>query len=271
MSDFNDSKKVSEQNDDVRHANDKNLSARIKLHEKHSTTAVDVNDWYFEQYRFTAPYRILELGCGNGRQWEGRIEGLPAGSLLVLSDLSDGMMNTAWRKYSQYSNVLVQKIDIQEIPFPDGSFDRIIANHMLYHVPELSKALAEVKRVLRPDGIFYSSANGSGGMRTYLHDALKRFNPKLDAFKTELSFTLQNGKKLLGEYFNNVRLVEFEDSLKITDTQDLVDWIKSTVTITTSYSEKDLDGLYDFFEAIRVKEGAINIPKEIGMFISSKI
>lgn len=253
----------------IQYANDKNLSARMRLHARHSTSPINVNDWLFMQYDFSTPCRILELGCGNGRQWEGQIENLPKASLLVLSDLSSGMMDISWRKYYQYPNVLVQKIDIQEIPFPDESFDRMIANHMLYHVPDISKALAEVKRVLKPGGIFYSSTNGAGGMRPYLHDALKRFNPKIDAFKTEQSFTLQNGKQILSEYFDDVRLVEFEDSLRITETQDLVDWIKSCISIA-SFSESDFDGVYDFFENIRVKEGTINIPKEAGLFISRK-
>ncbi|MDF2988817.1 MAG: hypothetical protein K0R50_4327, partial [Eubacterium sp.] len=44
---------------------------------------------------------------------------------------------------------------------------------------------------------------------------------------------------------------------------------KSTISIA-SYSENDLDGLYEYFEAIRQKDGAINIPKEAGLFISTK-
>jgi hypothetical protein len=81
---------------------------------------------------------------------------------------------------------------------------------------------------------------------------------------------LQNGKEILSHYFGDVQRYDFEDSLSVTETQDLMNWLKSTVTIA-SYSEDDLNGLYDYFEGIRQKEGAINIPKEAGLFISSKI
>lgn len=64
-------------------------------------------------------------------------------------------------------------------------------------------------------------------------------------------------------------MVEYEDSLRITETQDLVDWIKSTITIA-NFEENDLDGLYDFFEKLLLAEGTINITKEMGMFISKK-
>jgi ubiquinone/menaquinone biosynthesis C-methylase UbiE len=266
MSEMNKIEKVKEQ-----YSDDSKLAARIKLHSKYSTNQQGFYPWLFEQYEFHKCFRILELGCGSATQWEGRIDDLPEDCILVLSDYSCGMVDLVWQKYSEHSNVLVQQVDIQDMPFPDEVFDIIIANHMLYHVPDMDKALTEVKRVLKNNGLFYSSTNGEGGMRPYLHDALKRFNPLIDSFKPELSlsFTMQNGEKILHKYFNDVKRMEFVDSLRITETQDLIDWIKSIITFA-SFSESDLDGLYEFFEEVRIKEGAINIPKEIGLFISRK-
>lgn len=264
MSEMNNKENLKKQ-----YSNDKNLSDRIKLHAKHSTNKQRMVPWLFDKYKFHKDFRILELGCGNGGQWSGRIDNLPINCMLILTDISDGMVDIAWQKYSKYSNVLVQHVDIQNIPFPNDTFDVVIANHMLYHILDLDKALSEVKRVLKFNGLFYATTNGNGGMRPYLHDALKRFNPKLDSFKSELSFTLQNGQRILQKFFNNVKLTEFEDSLKITETQDLVDWLKSTITIA-SYSENDFEGLFEFFEEIRIKQGAINIPKEMGLFVSRK-
>jgi ubiquinone/menaquinone biosynthesis C-methylase UbiE len=265
MSEMNKREKVKEQ-----YSNDSKLSTRIKLHSKYSTNEQGFYPWLFEKYEFHKSFRILELGCGNAAQWYGRIDDLPEDCILVLTDFSFGMVDTVWQKYSKYNNVLVQRVDIQDMPFPNEVFDIIIANHMLYHIPDLDKALAEVKRVLKNNGRFYASTNGNGGMRPYLHDALKRFNPRIDSFKTELSFTMQNGEKTLHKFFDDVKLIEFNDSLRITETQDLVDWIKSTITFA-SFSESDLDGLFEFFEEIRIKEGTINIPKEMGLFISRKI
>jgi ubiquinone/menaquinone biosynthesis C-methylase UbiE len=249
---------------------DNNLSIRSNLHAKHSTNKQGFFPWLFEKYEFSKGYRILELGCGNGVQWQNRIQDLPDDSILVLSDFSKGMVKIVWEKYSSKKNMLAQKIDIQNIPFPDGCFDVVIANHMLYHVPDLPKALSEVKRILKSGGKFYAATNGNGGMRPYLHNAFKQVNPKLNSFTKDISFTLQNGKEMLSQYFEDVQRCDFEDSLSITVTQDLIDWLKSTITIA-SYSENDLNGFYDYFESIRQKEGAINIPKESGLFISTKV
>ena len=248
--------------------NDKNLSARGQLHAKYGTNKCQsLFDWLFEKYEFADNYRILELGCGNGNQWENRIEQLPNGCTLMLSDFSDGMVKIVWEKYSNHKNMLAQKIDIQDIPFPDNCFDIVIANYMLYHVPDLNKGLSEVKRVLKPSGKFYCATNGTGGMKAYINNAFKQINPQSIAFIEESSFSLQNGKALLIKYFKTVQRVDYEDSLSVTNTQDLMNWIKSSIAASES-SEEDLNNLYDYFENIRKKEGAINIPKETGLFIN---
>jgi ubiquinone/menaquinone biosynthesis C-methylase UbiE len=264
MSKMNKVENVTEQ-----YQNDDNLSIRIKLHSKHSTNKQGWYPWLFEHYEFAKGYRIMELGCGNGNQWQGRIDKLPPDCTLILSDFSEGMVKMVWEKYSCHNNILSQKIDIQDIPFPDNCFDVVIANHMLYHVPDLSKAISEVHRVLRSDGKFYAATNGNGGMRTYLHNVRKLINPNTTALSEGFSFSLQNGTELLSKYFFDVQSYNFEDSLHITETQDLVDWMKSTLTIS-NYSESDFDKLYDYFENIRIKQGAIDIPKESGLFVSTK-
>jgi ubiquinone/menaquinone biosynthesis C-methylase UbiE len=259
---YNDPRAVAEQ-----YRDGENLSKRVKLHQKHSTSPVPFADWCFSQYAFEENDRILELGCGTGAQWQGRIGGLPSGSVLVLTDLFAGMAETVWRAYGDFPRVLAHRADIRSLPYPAETFDRVIANHMLYHVPDIPAALAEVRRVLRPDGVFYCTTMGAGGMRGYLHDALRRFDPALDAFGDTLSFTLQNGEKLLRAVFADVRRIDFEDSLHVTDTRDLMDWIESSPSVQ-GLAPGSIEGLYDYFEAIRTREGAIDIPKEAGMFVS---
>ena len=252
------------------YSDDKKLATRTKLHAKHSTNKQGFVPWLFEQYRFSTGDTILELGCGNGGQWEGRHEYLPNTCRLVLSDYSEGMVGTVEEKFAnQFHNISFRQIDIQNIPFEDEFFDVVIANHMLYHVPDLNKALAEVQRVLKVGGSFYVATNGNGGMRPYLYDVIKKFDAETKAFTQELPFSLQNGKDLLARHFCSVERVNYADSLSITDTQDLIEWIKSAISIT-GFAEEKFHDLYDYFEAIRIKEGAINIPKEVGLFICVK-
>lgn len=248
--------------------NDERLSSRIKLHAKHSTAPVPFMQWCFSQYDFRNQDRILELGCGNAAQWDGHADALPDGAVLVLSDLSPGMVDTVWQKMRRFPRVLAQTADIQALPFPAASFDRVIANHMLYHVPNLPAALGEVSRVLQPDGVFYCTTMGEHGLTNYLHRELRHVLPELNAFGETYSFTLQNGAAQLQPFFQSVRLALFEDSLHITDTQDLVDWIVSAPSLTLqNIRPDDIAKIYDYFEGIRLRDGAIRIPKEAGMFL----
>jgi len=248
------------------YSDDKNLSARMNLHEKHSTNKQGFHAWLWEHYDFFEGCRILELGCGNGAQWEGKVDSLPDKYEVVLSDFSQGMVDIVCEKFAENSAFSFQQIDIMDIPFAENAFDIVIANHMLYHVPDISKALSEVTRVLKANGKFYSSTIGSGGMMLYLHDAIKRYDADTTAFSQQFSFTLQNGSGILSEHFSEIAKFEYEDSFSITVTQDLIDWIKSTQNI--DFSEQLLDNLYRYFEEIRIADGAINISKEVGLFVS---
>ena len=49
--------------------------------------------------------------------------------------------------------------DVQELPFADGIFDCAVAAWMLYHVPDLDRALRELARVLRPGGRLVAVTN----------------------------------------------------------------------------------------------------------------
>ena len=51
-------------------------------------------------------------------------------------------------------------LDCQKLPFPDAEYDRIIANHVLFYVQNLSRGLQEISRVLSDDGVFYCSTYG---------------------------------------------------------------------------------------------------------------
>lgn len=251
------------------YSNDKNLSIRTNLHIKYSTNTQGFVPWLFEQYNFAANFAILELGCGNGGLWEGRIESMPLGSNLVLSDFSNGMVKIVEKKYRIYNNVSAKQINIEDIPYQGRKFDVIIANHMLYHVPNLTKALSEVSRILKKDGKFYCTTNGKDGMTAYLKHAIRRINPNSTSFTQEIPFNLENGQGILERHFDSVKRLDYEDSLRITNTQDLIEWIKSTLSIT-SHNDIDIAELYHYFENIRKSKGVIEIPKECGLFTCMK-
>jgi ubiquinone/menaquinone biosynthesis C-methylase UbiE len=118
---------------------------------------------------------VLEVGCGTGNQWTNNLDRIPRGWRFMLTDFSAGMLAEAQENLSGKLHHVEFKIaDAQDLPFPDASFDAIVANHMLYHVPDRPKAFAEFRRVLKPGGKLYAATNGKHHM-TGLYAMTDRF------------------------------------------------------------------------------------------------
>ena len=131
-----------------------NLNIRISIHAKYSTNKQGLGNWIFSHYDLPAGTEILELGCGTGSIWKHRLPAAENGVRLFLTDFSEGMLSSARELLGEQPNLSYAVVNIQDIPYESGRFSRVIANNMLYHIPDLDRGLSEVKRVLADDGIF---------------------------------------------------------------------------------------------------------------------
>lgn len=114
--------------------------------------------------------RTLEIGSGLGVQL--RHENLDDQDY-VATDLREGLVRTIQRDFPQVA-ALVADCE-QELPFPDVSFDRVLAIHCLEHMPNLPAALANIERVLAPGGSFVGCIPCEGGI---LHRTGRRFSAR---------------------------------------------------------------------------------------------
>ena len=242
-----------------------NLQTRMSIHDKYSVNKLGFGNWICGQYELHENDRILELGCGTGTIWKDHLHLLPLGASLVLTDFSEGMLQTARENIPAHPAVSFRQTDIQEIPYPDDSFDAVIANMMLYHVPNLYKALAEVRRVLRPGGVFYCATYGVHGITEFVQELLADYGAK---YGVNTSFTLQNGGELLRQHFADVEQRRYEDRLEVTDEEDLVDYIFSMTSFRNfgKVTREELRALL----CQKKQDGKIIVPKEYGMFTAKK-
>ena len=111
-----------------------NLNTRISIHDKYSTNKMGFGNWIVSNYRIDKGASVLELGCGTGDMWKGRESLISTCSRLILSDFSDGMVETTKEIVGDYENIEYKVLDIEKISYEDDSFDVVIANMMLYHV-----------------------------------------------------------------------------------------------------------------------------------------
>ena len=239
-----------------------NLSTRISIHDKYSVNKQGFGPWIVSHYPIEPGFRVLELGCGTGSMWRGQEELIAKCAELVLSDFSAGMLETAKENVAG-PNVRHQVIDIQDIPCPTGSFDLVIANMMLYHVPDLPRALAEVRRVLKPGGTFLCATYGEHGIMEYLSQLLTDCGVRDN---TNKSFTLQNGAAKLETVFAHVERRDYPDALAVTDPDDLVDYVYSLSSMTT-LSAVPRETVRSAL-TINMRDGVLTVPKEYGLFLA---
>lgn len=239
-----------------------NLNTRISIHDKYSVNKQGFGNWITSQYQIAVGIRILELGCGTADMWKDNISLLNNCSELVLTDLSEGMLTTARNNMVNVQNVTYQIVDIQEIPFKSNSFDIVIANMMLYHVPDLKKGLSEVKRVLKEDGSFYCATYGENGIVPFIADLLKPYGAE---GRVNKNFTLQNGKQILAQYFSSIEMREYIDSLEVTNVDDMLDYIYSLSNMT-NIGNINREAVRKVLKQNMV-DGILKVPKEYGMFI----
>ncbi|MGL4611784.1 MAG: class I SAM-dependent methyltransferase [Trueperaceae bacterium] len=218
----------------VQYQNSSNLEARIALHKRFSTAKHDYHAWLFDSFQIPENANVLELGSGSAKLWQVNQARIPVSWHITLSDISEGMLNDAKQNVSEIpANFSFQVIDAQEIPFEDRHFDVVMANSMLYHVPNVDKAIGEIRRVLKPDGRFYAATGGLTHMKE-LNDFIEehlatRLSGKfVGTSNITANFALENGEAQLRHHFANVKLhVPPKSYLHVTETEPLIRHIQS--------------------------------------------
>lgn len=242
-----------------------NLTRRISIHEKYSTNKTGFGPWIVSHYDFPAGGRVLEMGCGTGSMWKGQETLIRRCSALVLTDLSEAMVAAARTALGETAPLRYAAADIQALPFPDASFDAVIANMMLYHVPDLQKGLSEALRVLRPGGKFYAATYGEHGIVDALCGILAPLGVRDD---TRKAFTLQNGGEILSGFFDRVERRDYPDSLRVTDVEDIIEYLLSLPSME-SVRTLPREEIRKHLNAAMV-DGVLALPKEYGLFIASQ-
>jgi len=242
-----------------------NLNIRISIHQKYSVNRQPFGEWIMEHYDIRPGFRILELGCGTADMWKGKQHLLKDQTELILTDLSPGMIAAARENTAEFSGVQYQIVDIQDIPYPENTFDMVIANMMLYHVSNLQKGLSEVRRVLKSGGKFYCATYGQHGIMEFVNETLREYNIK---GRIGDRFLLQNGGELLNAWFSKIERYDREDGLAVTDVCDFVRYVKS-LTSLTGLDAVDAETLQIAFEK-KTSEGVLFVPKQYGMFVCTK-
>jgi ubiquinone/menaquinone biosynthesis C-methylase UbiE len=183
------------------------------------------------------PLRVLEIGPGTGG-FAARVAAALPGVRLTAIDQSPRFV-----ELTRARGIDAREGDVQDLPFGDEAFDVVAALWMLYHVPDVGRALAEIRRVLRPGGLFVAVTNGDG------HLADLRREAGGDAVVT--GFSTQNGEAQLRAHFTEVARSDLQPRAVFADSSIAEAYLRS--------SGEDVDWRVPLFDEPREYPGEATI------------
>jgi SAM-dependent methyltransferase len=248
-----------------------NLDARVDLY-RFAQDPVRWPDWLWERIGLRAGERVLDAGAGPGSLWRDNAARLPTDLHVTVSDLSEGMVKEARRRLADAPGAFTfERIDVQRIPKRDASFDVVIANHMLYHVPDRANAIGELHRVLVPGGRLYATTNAWTHL-IELRELGRRFGLASEMLPPERIpdyFDLETGARELSARFPELRLFRRSDALEVTDADALCAYLDSMAE-RSAYRARVLERIRQEVALQIERLGSFHVSIAIGLFEAVK-
>lgn len=176
-----------------------------------------------------APRRYLEVGSGQG-ELAARVQD-ELGADVVAIDLSERMVELARAR-----GVDARVGDVQDLPFGDAEFDCAVAAWMLYHVPDIDRALDELARVVRPGGRLVAVTNYG--------DHLQELKDFVGAPKgTFTTFRGEDAEALLRARFASVEATDASGTVTFPDRAAVAAYVEASAALFGGVIDvPDLDG-----------------------------
>lgn len=119
-----------------------------------TAVGLDYKHRFVQALDVQAGQAVADIGCGPGTDLGRLADAVGIDGSVVGVDREPRMLDEARRRLAYRPNVELRQGDVHELPLPDGSVDRIRVDRVLQHVLDPARAMAEVRRVLRPGGLF---------------------------------------------------------------------------------------------------------------------
>jgi SAM-dependent methyltransferase len=254
---------------DVQYRDSSRLAARARLHVKYGTAPVAWFPWLATQVAWPSGARVLEVGCGAGWMWAEAAARLPGDLDLTLTDISPGMVREAVERVGslgRYRQTRGTVADVQDLPFCNAGFDVVVANYVLHHVPDATRAVGEMARVVRPGGAVVVACVGDGHL-TELHQIRREVfgDLGLDAFGS--SFGATAGAEVLPGWFGEVRWQPYRDDLDCCDPDDVVAYLASTPPVEGASEVERGRVVATVRERFAAGGGRLRLSKDTGLFV----
>lgn len=247
------------------------LNDRIRTQNRFSTHPQSWFEWLFDHLDLQNQSRVLEVGCGPGHLWQHNQSRLNTRWEIYLSDISVDMVKAVHSGFSNLrldfqSRIHYCAIDAQDIPYPAGRFDAVIAIGILDHVPNRARVFTEIQRLLRTGGRFYTATCA----RSHLQEVIELIRPFLPdpARGTPARFDLENGAEMLSPWFDVIMRYDYPDRYEFTQVEPALDYVLSGTEVQKILTGEKRAALRKLLKEEITRRGSIVVRSDKGLFVA---
>ena len=238
------------------------LQERIAIHDKYAK--YEINDWILTSINLRPGDRVLDIGCGNGKQALLFSDAVGPSGEVVGIDIDRNLLAEAEsKKGGRLVRFVVADADVP-LPFPDNFFEAVSCCFSIYYYKDISKSLSEMRRVLRRGGKLFivgpTVENAREMLSIYEEAASTPIDQKRE--KRMRDEIIPRIKSL----FHDVSVEVFENPVIFPDTKTFLDYFSTTLYFK-EIVEKDPDAK----QKLDILKGLVDIVvKETGHFVVTK-
>ncbi|MFW5714474.1 MAG: class I SAM-dependent methyltransferase [Brevefilum sp.] len=133
------------------------LETRINIHDAYG--ARDIDKWMLEVLPLEKGMKILDVGCGSGKQCFSYLAHLNGKADITGGDVSDALLDKAKEENKKLGErITFQKLDFNKtFPYPDEIYDLVSCSFAIYYAEDIPFTITEMHRVLQPGGYLFTT------------------------------------------------------------------------------------------------------------------
>jgi len=166
------------------------------------------------------------------------------------------------------SDIKFEIADVEQLTYQDNSYDVVLAHFMLYHAQSPSKAVEEIRRVLKPGGwagIILVAKESMNAIFQAAHDIAPELTPPNP---TSHLFSADDGEKLLRSKFKQVEKNSYKYNMKVDDVDVIVKYAQSSPSFQNQELPERFWGDYSDYVSRQISDkGVFEVTKSFVLFV----
>ena len=214
-------------------------------------------------------WTAVDAGCGLGAYFPALRHRVADGRLIGLDLTLAELRETA----AHHPGVPVVNADVQAVPMRDASADVVVCAHMLYHVPDISAALREFRRLLRPGGTLLAIYDSEVDDQIELDELFMACGGTVPLNKLTNRFSLESAPAFLEAAFSDVVLHTERPAMLVPEADPVIDEIDGLRAVAEAHLAPDLTWeemlgrAAALVEGVITRRGVFRISEHKGVFV----